>query len=342
MMEGGGQVLRMAVTYSAVLGTPVRVYNIRTGRREPGLKPQHLTTLEAVAEMCGAKTKGLNLGSKEVEIHPRSPRGGSYDIDIGTAGSISLMLQCLAPIAAFAASPSELTSRGGTNVRWSPPSMVLDNVIWEAFRTMGFEGSLSVRREGFYPRGGGIVEVEIRPVNGLTPLDARSSGEINMVRGVSLCGRLPGHVAERQARSAQAVLEEGGFKSEISTMVSSGRKAPLSPGSSIGLWVDSYPRMFMGSSALGERGKPAERVGEEAAISLVEQIDKMSAVDMYTADNLVLWCSLASGESVYSMSRKTLHTETAVEIARIFTEADITLEERADGTSLLRCRGIGL
>jgi RNA 3'-terminal phosphate cyclase (ATP) len=100
--------------------------------------------------------------------------------------------------------------------------------------------------------------------------------------------------------------------------------------------------MFMGSSALGERGKPAERVGEEAAISLVEQIGTYSAVDMYTADNLVLWCSLASGESVYSMSGKTLHTETAVEIARIFTEADITLEERADGTSLLRCRGIGL
>lgn len=342
MMEGGGQVLRMAVTYSAVLGTPVRVYNIRTGRREPGLKPQHLTTLEAVAEMCGAKTKGLNLGSKEIEIHPRTPRGGSYDIDIGTAGSISLMLQCLAPIAAFAASPSELTIRGGTNVRWSPPIMVLDNVIWEAFRTMGFEGSLSVRREGFYPRGGGIVGVEIRPVDGLTPLDARSSGEIRMVRGVSLCGRLPGHIAERQARSAQAVLEEGGFKSEISTMVSSGGKAPLSPGSAIGLWVDSYPRMFMGSSALGERGKPAERVGEEAAISLVEQIGTYSAVDMYTADNLVLWCSLASGESVYSMSKKTLHTETAIEIARIFTEADITLEERADGTSLLRCRGIGL
>ena len=342
MMEGGGQILRMAVTYSAVLGVPVRVTNIRAGRGRPGLRPQHLTTLEAVAEMCRAETKGLNIGSMEVEFRPGSPRGGNYDVDIGTAGSVSLLLQCLAPIATFSGSPSKLTIRGGTNVRWSPPMMILDNVIWGAFRAMGFEGGLAVRREGFYPRGGGIVDVDISPVEGLMPLHIQSPGVIRGVRGISLCGRLPRHVAERQEKSARRVLEEEGFETEIITRVASGREAPFSPGSAVGLWVDSRPPMFMGSSALGERGKPAERVGEEAAVSLVGQIGTRAAVDMYTADHLVLWCSLASGESVYSASSLTPHTRTAVEIARIFTEAEINLEGRRNGLALIRCRGIGL
>jgi RNA 3'-phosphate cyclase len=342
MMEGGGQILRIAVTYSAVLGVPVRVTNIRAGRGRPGLRPQHLTTLRAVAEMCRAETKGLNIGSMEVEFRPGSPRGGNYDVDIGTAGSISLLLQCLAPIAIFAGSPSKLTIRGGTNVRWSPPMMILDNVIWEAFRAMGFEGGLTVRREGFYPRGGGIVDVDISPVEGLMPLHAKSLSEIRGVRGISLCGRLPRHVAERQEKSARRVLEEEGFETEIITKVASGGMTSFSPGSVVGLWVDSRHPMFMGSSALGERGKPAERVGEEAAVSLVGQIRTRAAVDMYTADNLVLWCSLASGESIYSASDLTSHTRTAVEIARIFTEVEINVEERRNGLVIIRCRGIGL
>jgi RNA 3'-phosphate cyclase len=342
MMEGGGQVLRMAVTYSAVLGTPIRVSNIRAGREEPGLRPQHLTTLKAVAEMCRAETRGLSIGSMEIELYPGSLRGGNYDVDIGTAGSVSLLLQCLAPIAAFAGSSSRFTIRGGTNVRWSPPIMIMENVIWEAFRVMGFEGKVAVRREGFYPRGGGLVEVEVSPVAGLAPLVAQSPGKIRLVKGISLCGRLPQHIAERQATSARKVLEEYGFETEIITKVERRGEASFSPGSAIGLWVDSSPRMFMGSSALGKRGKPAERVGEEAAVSLVEQIETEAAVDMHTADNLVLWCSLASGESVYSMSRLTPHTETAVEIARMFTDARMNLEVRGEGVARLRCRGVGL
>ena len=207
---------------------------------------------------------------------------------------------------------------------------------------MGFLGSIEVKREGFYPRGGGVVEAEIRPSGRLEPLRARSMGEIRTVRGVSLCGGLPRHVAERQAESARRVLEEEGLEAEIAVRVSSGRRAPLSPGSAVGLWVDSRPKAFMGSSALGERGKPAERVGKEAAVSLVEEIRTQAAVDMYTADNLVLWCSLAHGESCYTMSRLTNHTRTAVEIAGAFTEAEMEVEEWMDGACLLRCRGMGL
>ena len=342
MMEGGGQLLRMAITYSAVMGTPVRVRNIRAGRRQPGLRPQHLTTLKAVAEICDADARGLSLGSKEVEFKPRPPRGGVYDFDIGTAGSISLLLRCVAPIAAFASSPARLRVRGGTAVRWSPPVLILDRVVWEALRQMGFKGELTVRREGFYPRGGGLVEAAISPLERLRPFVAGRPERVKLVRGVSLCGRLPEHVAARQARAAEAVLREAGYRAEVEHRVVAGREAPLSPGSLICLWAETEPRTFMGADALGERGKPAERVGAEAAESLVDQLRTGAAVDLHTADSLVLWCSLADGESSCKTSRLTMHTETAIELARIITGAQFKVEGELGTPARIRCRGVGL
>jgi RNA 3'-terminal phosphate cyclase len=165
-------------------------------------------------------------------------------------------------------------------------------------------------------------------------------GDINLVKGISLCGKLPRHVAERQAKSAREILNKEGFKTQIMSKVASGMVSPLSPGSVIYLWVNSHPKTYIGSSSLGEIKKPAEKVGKEAALSLIEHIRTRTAVDKYTADSLVLWCSLASGISVYSMSKLSLHTKTTVEIAKLFTSAKISLDERKDGTALLECRGI--
>ncbi len=341
MMEGGGQLLRMAITYSAVMGAPVRVRNIRAGRSPPGLKPQHLTTLKAVTEICNAEARGLALGSKEVEFQPQSPQGGAYSFDIGTAGSISLLLQCVAPIAAFANSPVRLRVVGGTAVKWSPPIHIMDHVIWEAFREMGFEGELIVRREGFYPRGGGIVEATVNPVKGLKPLVAEQPGRMKRVKGISLCGRLPEHVAVRQARSSEAVLKEAGYRAEVEHRVAVGREATLSPGSVICLWAVTEPKTFMGADALGERGKPAERVGAEAAESLVDQLRTGAAVDLHTADNLILWCSLADGESIFTTSKLTLHTLTAIELARLIMGAEFEVEGEVGTPARIWCRGVG-
>ncbi|MFB0557749.1 MAG: RNA 3'-terminal phosphate cyclase, partial [Candidatus Bathyarchaeia archaeon] len=203
MMEGGGQILRMAVTYSAAIGVPVRIRNIRAKRRPPGLRPQHLTTLRAVSDMCRAEARGLEPDSMEVEFRPRPPKGGKYEFDIGTAGSIGLLLQCVAPVSAFSDSTVTLRVIGGTAVRWSPPVQILDKVVWRALRNMGFVGGITIQREGFYPRGGGIVDVTIDPMREVRPLRADAKGELRRVLGVSTCGRLPRHVADRQARSAQ-------------------------------------------------------------------------------------------------------------------------------------------
>jgi RNA 3'-phosphate cyclase len=339
MMEGGGQILRMALSYGAILGLPTRVYNIRAGRSRPGLRPQHLKTAETVAWMCGGEADGLRIGSPEVVIRPESIPGGKYEVDIGTAGSVTLMLQCLAPIAAFSGSPTRLVIHGGTNVRWSPPMPFMENVIWAALRSMGFIGSLSVQREGFYPKGGGLVAAEFTQVEGLSHFSTPGGG-VSAIRGVSICGKLPGHVAERQGRAAEARLRDAGMDADIDVKVASGRESPLSPGSVICLWTAGSPGVFMGSSSLGERGKPAERVGREAAGDLLHEVGSGAAVDRYTGDNLILWCSLASGESDFTVSELTPHTETAVELARIFTDAAIRVDAAENGVRIM-IRGMG-
>jgi RNA 3'-terminal phosphate cyclase (ATP) len=340
MMEGGGQILRIAVTYSAILGIPIRVHNIRMGRSSPGLKPQHLTTLRAVAAMCDAEVYGLKMGSVAIEFFPKAISGGSFEFDIRTAGSISLLLQCIAPVAHFAESPVKIRVKGGTAVRWSPPVRILDRVVWRALRHMGFHGDVTLIREGFYPQGGGIVDVTIHPLRQIFPINSVEIGEVEVIKGFSICGELPQHVAERQVTAAREVLEDAGYSADISSSRSLGRASPISPGSVIGLWVLSKPETFIGSSALGEKGKPAERVGKEASFSLLGQLSTGATVDKYTADSLVLWCSLAKGPSSYSMSELTLHTETAVELAKIFTKSEFDLSNRPRCGALLRCSGV--
>jgi len=338
LMEGGGQVLRMATTYSAILGEPVRIVNVRANRNQTGLKPQHLSTLKAVAEMCSAEAKGLEVGSLEVEFRPGRIRSGSFEFDIGTAGSCSLLLQCAAPVAVFSDAPVKIRIRGGTSVRWSPPMPIVQQVVWSGLRKMGFSGTVSVLRDGYYPKGGGLVEARINPIGGFKPIVCEKP-EVKGVRGLSTCGGLPRHVAERQAETALAVLRDDGYEAKIDVATPGKASAPLSPGSVICLWVEGDA--LIGDDGIGERGKTAERVGSEAAQRLVNQIKTGAYVDLHTADNLILPCSLAAGTSVFTTSRLTLHTLTAVEVAKQITGAKIVVEGSEGGQGRIKVEGVG-
>ncbi len=340
MMEGGGQLLRMALSYSAITGNPVNIVNIRAKRRVPGLKPQHYNTVKALKQMCNAKVQGLKLDSRNIKFQPSKIRGGTYKIDIGTAGSISLMLQCLAPVASFADGNIKLEIKGGTAVKWSPPITFLTQIVWKAFEKMGFKGEIRRIREGFYPKGGGLVHVAIEPVNSLKPLVLLEQGKISKIKGISICGRLPEHVATRQASSANMVLRKSGYKTEIITGSLKGPKTPLSPGSQITLWAQGTPEIFLGADSLGERGKPAEKVGSEAAHSLLEQLKTGATVDYHTADHLILPCSLAGGESTFKASRLSLHTLTAIRLAEMIVGAEFQVEENTGGSGTVKCKGV--
>jgi len=343
MLEGGGQLLRMAVAYSAIIGKPIRVYKIRAKREGTGLRPQHLTAIKAVAELCSATVEGLKIGSSEVVFRPGAIVGGRHRFNIGTAGSIGLLLQCVAPVAACAERPTQLEVVGGTSVSRSMPVLMLKEVVWKALKEMGFKGELDIKREGFYPRGGGVVETSISPAEDLKPLRLLEGVKTSRIHGLSICGRLPSHIAERQAEAAERSLREAGYHDlKIGRETLEGKRSPLSPGSLICLWVESETPCYFGSDALGEKGKPAEKVGREAAESLLRQLKTDANVDLHTADNLIIWCSLIKGESIFRMSELTLHTLTAVKLAEMITEARFEVEGSLGKPSLIKCRGTGL
>jgi RNA 3'-phosphate cyclase len=339
LMEGGGQLLRMATTYSAILGEPVRITNIRENRTQPGLKPQHLSTLKAVAELCSAEMKGLEIGSQEVGFHPGRIRGGEFNFDIGTAGSCSLLLQCVAPVAAYADGPVKISVKGGTAVRWSPPMYIVQHVVWAAFRHLGFSGAVRILRDGYYPKGGGLVEARIGPIRGFKSIVFEKS-EVKGIRGLSTCGGLPRHIAERQAEAAVKILREESFETRIDVATPGKSSRPLSPGSVICLWGEGAA--FIGDDGLGERGKMAERVGAEAAQRLIDQIRTGAYVDLHTADNLVLPCSLAAGTSSFTVSKLTMHTLTAVEVAKNITGAKIIVEGSEGKLGRITVEGRGI
>jgi len=323
LMEGGGQLLRMATTYSAILGEPIRIVNVRAKRNQPGLKPQHLMTLKAVAELCKAETKGLEVGSGEVEFKPGRLRSGSFEFNIGTAGSCSLLLQCAAPVAAYADGPINIRVRGGTAVRWSPPMTIVQHVVWAGLRKMGFTGEARVLRDGYYPKGGGVVEASIKPLHRFKQFTGERNA-VKSIRGLSTCGGLPRHVAERQAQAAFDVLVEEGFEANIDVATPGKATEPMSPGSVICLWTEGDA--LIGDDGLGERGKTAEKVGTEAAERLIQEIKTGAYVDLHTADNLILPCSLASGTSSFTVSRLTMHTLTAVEVAKMILGVKINVD----------------
>ncbi len=343
--EGGGQILRTAVALSAVSGIPVRIFNIRAKRRNPGLRPQHLTAIRALAEITGARVEGARVGSMEVYFEPGRIRGGRYYFDVGTAGSISLVLQALLPVLAYADSPVYLTIRGGTDVKMAPLIDYVREVLIRLLDKFGYTVRLRVRRRGHYPRGGGIVDIEIPvPPRGFRPVRLVDRGRLEGVEGRSHAVKLPRHVAERQAAAASRLIRSAlGVEPRIEVeWYEPSRDPHLGPGSGIVVWA-LFEGSVMGGDALGERGKRAEIVGEEAAQKLVEDVRSGAAVDRYASDMLPVYMALAEGESEYTGARLTSHARTVFWLLqRFFPDARILVEGEPDRPFRAVIRGVGL
>ena len=345
MGEGGGQILRTAIALSAVTGQPVRVVNIRAKRKNPGLRPQHLTAIRALAQITGARVRGAEVGSSEIEFWPGPIRGGVYDFNVGTAGSVSLVLQAILPALAFADSPVRVRITGGTDVKMAPTIDYMRNVFARLLLNFGYRVDIRVYRRGHYPRGGGRVEAIIEnPPRRLEPTRIVERGRLLGVEGRSHAVRLPRHVAERQAKAAARVIKERlGVDPRIEIeWYEPGRDPHLGPGSGIALWA-AYEGSVLGSDSLGERGKRAEVVGREAAIKLVDDIASGAAVDRYASDMLPPYMALASGVSEYTGASLTSHAETVFMLLRIILpEAGIEVEGSPGKPFRARINGIGL
>jgi RNA 3'-terminal phosphate cyclase (ATP) len=345
MWEGGGQILRTAVSLATVLGVPIRVYNIRAKRRNPGLRPQHLNAITAIARMSGGRLVGAEVGSTTIEFYPGEIRGGRYVIDIGTAGSVTLVLQAIIPVMAFSPSPVSVRIVGGTDVPMSPTIDYFREVFIPLLQQHGVRVEARLLRRGHYPRGGGIVEASVQdPPRSIKPVDLSERGGLVEVRGRSHAVRLPSHVASRQARAARSVIrEELGYEARIEEeWYSPGKDPHLGPGSGITVWA-VFENSVMGADSLGERGKPAERVGEEAARRLLEDLRTGASLDRHASDMIPLYAALARGVSRLTGSRLTQHALTVFKLLEIMLEGfEYRIEGGENGPFKAVIRGAGV
>jgi RNA 3'-terminal phosphate cyclase (ATP) len=319
--EGGGQILRTSLALSLLTGRAFHLRNVRAGRAKPGLQPQHLLSVRAAATIGNAQIRGASLHSTDLVFEPGSVRPGSYRFDVGTAGSTGMVLHTLyLPLVLRGSTPSELTLIGGTHTTTSPCFHFLDTTWRRYLELCGLRVSLRMNRPGFYPRGGGEVQAFIQPCRRLHGIRLGTRTKVR-ASGFSAVAGLDVSIARRQARRATVRLQDRGLKVSLREETWTG-----GPGTVLAVELDTtpVPTLFF---ALGARGKPAERVADEAVEQVFAYLDAGDAlVDAHSADQLVLPLALAEGPSEYRVTEVTRHLTTNIAVIRRFHERDILCE----------------
>jgi len=328
--SGSGTILRLSIALAAILGQPLHIYNIRQNRPQPGLRPQHLEAILTAARLCDAELKGAELNSRELWFKPKKVKGGKVEAEIGTAGSIPMLLMTVLPICIFAENTVHLhVSKGGTDVQNSPTINYVRFVLLPMLKYMGLNTALTVQKYGYYPRGMGEVAISTERCKSLKPLRLENFGKMQAVKGVSVCTFLADRrVAERQAKAANDYLKEKGCAADIHII--NDESNPLQKGSSLVLWAETDTGAILGADAIGELRKSSETVGMEAAEKLYAEISTKPTVDVHLADMLIPYVALAEGSSMYFTRTISEHLETNIWLAEKITNMKFNVE-KADG-----------
>jgi RNA 3'-terminal phosphate cyclase (ATP) len=287
----------------------LHITNIRQNRPQPGLKPQHLESVLTAAKLCNAELQGATLNSRELWFKPKTIRGGTFEAEIGTAGSIPMLLMTALPICLFAKEIVHLhVSKGGTDTTHAPTINYLRNVLLPTLKRTGVEADLLIQSYGYYPKGMGEATLTVKPTGNLQPTRFESLGKIKAIKGVSVCTFLADrNVAERQAKTAYETLAQNGYQVDI--QIINDKSNPVQKGSSLALWAETDTGATIGADAIGELRKPAEAVGKEAAQKLIIELASDATVDTHLADMLIPYVALAKGASVYLTREVSEHIE---------------------------------
>lgn len=326
--EGGGQLLRTAIALSALTGIPVCLHSIRARRDPPGLAPQHLAAVRAVATLCSARCEGLVLRSTELTFTPAPLRSGEFNFDVGTAGSVALVLQALLPIMAAMPVSYRLTVTGGTDVRAAPPLDYLREVLLALLARMGSHIRLVTHRRGYYPRGGGIVEAISAPAE-LRPLRLPAPGRLLTISGLAHVAGLPAQIAERMRAAALAPLGGTPVSATCDTSVLD-RDAAIGRGGAVVLWAD-HAQTVLGAGRVAERGVPAETLGTAVGTELAADLASGATLDRHAADQMLIYCALARGESHFLTRELTPHAHTAMWLLDQFLPVRFTVTREPRG-----------
>jgi RNA 3'-terminal phosphate cyclase (ATP) len=329
--EGGGQILRTTLTLSLLTGRPFRMVKIRANRDKPGLRPQHLTAVTSAAELGDHDTAviGAAVGSRALTFRPAAYTPRDLRIEIGTAGSTALVLQTLhLAIALRTDKPVRVSLMGGTFNR-SAPCYPFLATTWRAhLAAIGASIALAMPQAGFYPRGGGVLDAWIEPA-ALRPITLIDRGPLLRIRGTVGIARLDPRIAERMRAQASKRLAAHGLEAEIELV--EWPSLPHVQGTAIALTAETAaapPATFVG---LGERGKLAERVADEAVDELLAFLgNSAGAVDPHSADQILLPLALAPGRSEYTVTAVTEHLLTNAATIGAFLDRAITIEKPTD------------
>jgi RNA 3'-terminal phosphate cyclase (ATP) len=323
--EGGGQILRTALALSSLLQKPVEINNIRPKRSKPGLRPQHLAAVRSLFLITEAQLLGDQLDSTYLQFVPTTLDGGEYIFDIAeeikSAGSITLLFQAIFLPLAFASISTNVTLRGGTHVAWSPPFHYLKEIFLPTLYLMGYRGSLELCRWGWYPRGLGEALLQVEPISKLDPISSLERGQLRGIRGVSASSNLPEHVAQRQSQQVKKRLKGLRVPIEIDIM----HPDSMDQGSFVFLALE-LEKGRAGFSALGERGKRAEKVADEAVDQLLYYLDTEAAIEEHLADQLILPMALAQGTSHFFTCRISQHLLTSIWVVKHFLPVEFKVE----------------
>lgn len=332
--EGGGQLVRTAVAVAAARRVPIRITNIRARRAVPGLAAQHLAAVRAVAALSDARCDGAQLRSTTLTFEPRRLRGGEVDIDVGTAGSVTLVLQAMLPAAVATGQRVVMTIRGGTDVRAAPPLDYLRWVLLPLLARLGVRGELQLERRGYYPKGGGVVRLALEPVAELAPFVVERLGAVARIEVRVHVARLARSVAERMESAARAGLPP---ELPVDTMLEvCPPEHSLGPGGAIVLCARSE-QTILGAAQVAERGVRAEQLGGAAAQALLRDLRAGATLDVHAADQLLVFMALARAPSVFRASQISTHAATAMWLLQRLTGARFETQD-AGPAVLVRVR----
>ncbi len=340
-LEGGGQIVRTAVSLGILTQKAFKIERIRSNRPSQGLKNQHLTGIRILRDLTCSVVENAQLGSTEITVYPKKIlKGQEMAIDIETAGSITLLLQSILLPCLFSGKKIKLTIKGGTDVKWSPQYDYFANVVFPHFLRYG-KGALSLKKRGYYPKGMGEVEINLKKrwiydqiqsgEVSLKPFSLLSQGTLVKIAGISHASADLEGVAERQAKAAAAQLQ----KWKVPVEIISNYNATASTGSGITAWAiftgnsedaDFIDPIRLGADVLGEQNKRAEVVGEECALQLNAAIASGAPIDKHCADNLIPLLGIVGGE--IAVEEITNHTRTNIFVTEQFLNIQFHVDEK--------------
>ncbi|MBR9707675.1 MAG: RNA 3'-terminal phosphate cyclase [Candidatus Diapherotrites archaeon] len=341
-LEGGGQILRTALALSAVTQKPITVENIRSGRLKPGLKAQHILGIKALQNISKANVTGLRPNASSIKFEPGKLSGGNFRMNVGTAGSITLVLQTILPVIPFLPNDVNFRIIGGTNVKWSPPTEFLERVLLPTLAKMNVKASSKTPKRGYYPKGGGMVVFKAKPSKNLKSIDLTNFGEILNVKGSSHSAALSDSVARDQALSAKSTLQNAGIEDIAITSKAVEKELTLSRGASITLWAKTTTGGLLSSSAVIEKDERAVETGKQAARQLLEYLKPKMPVGPHLADQLIPFMGLAKGKSTINIAKITKHTLTNVWVAEQLLDLHYYVRGKEGEPGTVSVHGLGL